>query len=89
MRLSLARVSLTTRVIKRFSSSWACERQRQQKVSDPLRILFCGTDDISTESLRALHEEWKVNRDLVEAIEVVCMPPKPSGRGLKTLKPCG
>lgn len=57
------------------------------KDTDSLRILFCGTDSISAESLRALHEEWRTNRELVEAIDVVCMPPKRSGRGLKKLTP--
>lgn len=57
------------------------------KHSDPLRILFCGTDGISAASLRALGGESRVNGGLVEAVEVVCMPPRRSGRGLKTVVP--
>lgn len=55
------------------------------KKSDPLRILFCGSDVVSTEALQALYEECKFNRELVESIDVVVQPPKPSGRGLKKL----
>lgn len=51
------------------------------KMTEPLRILFCGTDTLSCESLHALHEEWKYNRALVEEIEVVCLPSRPQGRG--------
>jgi hypothetical protein len=54
------------------------------KKSDPLRILFCGSDTVSTEALHALHEEWTWNRDLVQHLEVVVLPPKNTGRGYKT-----
>ncbi|KFH44767.1 hypothetical protein ACRE_044460 [Hapsidospora chrysogenum ATCC 11550] len=54
------------------------------KKSDPLRILFCGSDTVSTEALHALHEEWTWNRDLVQRLEVVVLPPKNTGRGYKT-----
>ncbi|KAL2019710.1 hypothetical protein VTK56DRAFT_9247 [Thermocarpiscus australiensis] len=56
------------------------------KVSDPLRILFCGSDEFSCVSLRALHEEHKRNADLIRSIDVVVRPSKPTGRGLKVLR---
>ncbi|CAI6100229.1 unnamed protein product [Clonostachys chloroleuca] len=58
-------------------------RTTSGKMSEPLRILFCGTDNVSTESLHALHEEMTYNNGLVESIECVLLPPKPSGRGRK------
>lgn len=58
------------------------------KISEPLRILFCGTDPVSAESLNALYREWEVNRELVEHIECAVIPPKPSGRGLKMRIEC-
>ncbi|VUC19917.1 unnamed protein product [Clonostachys rosea] len=61
----------------------ALYRTNSGKKSEPLRILFCGTDTVSTESLHALHEEMMFNEGLVESIECVLLPPKPSGRGRK------
>lgn len=58
----------------------------QSKVSDPLRILFCGSDEFSCESLKALHVEHERNVALIRSIDVVVRPPKPSGRGLKLLR---
>lgn len=52
---------------------------------DPLRILYCGSDEFSVASLRRLHEEHKEDADFIESIDVVCKPPKPYGRGLKKL----
>ncbi|ODA82613.1 hypothetical protein RJ55_01121 [Drechmeria coniospora] len=59
-------------------------------VSDPLRILFCGSDTFSCASLRALHSEHAQNSKLVEALEVMVLPPRRTGRGLKQLRevPC-
>ena len=56
------------------------------KESDPLRILFCGSDDFSIASLKALHREHENNPHLVKSIDVVCKPGKPVGRGLKTIR---
>lgn len=53
------------------------------KMTEPLRILFCGSDNVSTESLHALHEEYVHNRELVESIDVCVLPPKFGGRGMK------
>ncbi|RYP45196.1 hypothetical protein DL768_008428 [Monosporascus sp. mg162] len=56
------------------------------KVSDPLRILFCGSDDFSGASLKALNEEKQKNSDLIQSIDVVVRPGKPTGRGLKEIR---
>ncbi|KAM4063937.1 formyl transferase domain-containing protein [Hirsutella rhossiliensis] len=59
--------------------------------TDPLRILFCGSDAFSCESLRALHgEHVRGGGGLVEALDVMVLPPKRTGRGLKQLRqvPC-
>ncbi|RCI09098.1 hypothetical protein L249_5043 [Ophiocordyceps polyrhachis-furcata BCC 54312] len=58
------------------------------RASDPLRILFCGSDAFSCESLRALHRE--LGSGAVEALDVMVLPPKRMGRGMKQLRqvPC-
>lgn len=61
-------------------------RYISQKLSDPLRILFCGSDDFSIPSLRALYDEHTKNRDFIASIDVVCRPPKRVGRGLKQFR---
>lgn len=61
-------------------------RYLSQKLSDPLRILFCGSDDFSIASLRALYDEHTKNRDFIASIDVVCRPPKRVGRGLKQFR---
>ncbi|KAI9729809.1 MAG: Methionyl-tRNA formyltransferase [Cirrosporium novae-zelandiae] len=50
---------------------------------DPLRILFCGSEDFSIASLRALHQEHLHSPSTIASIDVVCRPPKRVGRGLK------
>ena len=52
----------------------------------PLRILFCGSDDFSVASLRALTRAQKQEPSLIESIEVVHRPAKRFGRGLKQLR---
>ncbi|POR37599.1 Methionyl-tRNA formyltransferase, mitochondrial [Tolypocladium paradoxum] len=61
-----------------------------KKASDPLRILFCGSDAFSCESLRALHGEHVRDGRLVEALDVMVLPPKRTGRGFKQIRevPC-
>lgn len=61
-------------------------RYAYQKVSDPLRILFCGSDDFSIASLRALHDEHRKDRDFIASIDVICRSPKRVGRGLKQIR---
>ncbi|KAK7190979.1 hypothetical protein DPSP01_009179 [Paraphaeosphaeria sporulosa] len=52
----------------------------------PLRILFCGSDDFSIASLRALSQAQREVPKLIESIDVVHRPAKPTGRGLKSLR---
>lgn len=51
-----------------------------------LRVLFCGADDFSIYSLRALHELQRKQPDRIDAIEVICRPDKRVGRGLKQVQ---
>ena len=53
---------------------------------DPLRILFCGSDEISAASLRTLHEAALERPDFIASIEVVCKMGKPVGRGMKHIR---
>ncbi|KAI0110878.1 Formyltransferase [Nemania sp. FL0031] len=57
-----------------------------EKRSDPLHILFCGTDEFSCASLKALHHEHVRNPDLIRSIDVVVRPGKRVGRGRKVVK---
>ena len=57
-----------------------------RKTIEPLRILYCGSDEFSAVSLRALHQESTVNPDLISSIDVVCKAGKPAGRGLKHVR---
>ncbi|CAP73643.1 uncharacterized protein PODANS_2_10060 [Podospora anserina S mat+] len=50
---------------------------------NPLRILFCGSDEFSCHSLKALHKKHKDDPSLIESIDVLVRPSKPTGRGLK------
>lgn len=61
-------------------------RYASNKSSDPLRILFCGSEDFSIASLRAVHDEHRANPGLISSIDVVCRPPKRVGRNLKTIR---
>jgi methionyl-tRNA formyltransferase len=56
------------------------------KTYDPLRILFCGADEFSIASLKALHEEHIKRPDRISSIDVVCRPGKRVGRGLKKIR---
>ncbi len=55
------------------------------RVSEPLRILYFGSDKFSCASLGALHELSQQHPEIVDSIDVVCRPPKLFGRGRKTL----
>lgn len=61
-------------------------RHVSTKSTDPLRILFCGSDSFSIASLRALFQEQRSNPGLIESIDVVCKEPKRVGRGLKVFR---
>lgn len=67
---------------------FATSRAFAKEMSDPLRILFCGSDDFSCESLKELYAEHRRDRALVESLEVMVMPAKRMGRGLKQLARC-
>ncbi|KAI1850204.1 hypothetical protein JX266_004062 [Neoarthrinium moseri] len=68
-------------IAKRFKSNAS-----PPKASDPLRILFCGSDEFSCANLRALHAEHVRNPSLVESIDVVVRPGKRVGRGYKKIQ---
>ncbi|KAE8350039.1 methionyl-tRNA formyltransferase family protein [Aspergillus coremiiformis] len=53
---------------------------------EPLRILFCGSDEFSIASLKALHKECLDRPDRISSIDVVCRPGKRVGRGLKKIR---
>lgn len=55
-------------------------------LSSPLRILFCGSDDFSVASLRAVVDAKRRVPQLIDSVQVLHRPAKPSGRGLKTLR---
>ncbi|KAI8949075.1 formyl transferase [Xylaria longipes] len=57
-----------------------------KKISDPLHILFCGSDEFSCASLKALHDEHVQNPDLIRSIDVVVRPGKGTGRGYKVVR---
>ena len=66
----------------------ACQRRSyaSQISIEPLRILFCGSDEFSIASLRALYKEHERDKALIESIDVVSRPPKPVGRGFKDIR---
>ncbi|TRX95841.1 hypothetical protein FHL15_003395 [Xylaria flabelliformis] len=57
-----------------------------RKISDPLHILFCGSDEFSCASLKALHDEHVRDPDLIRSIDVVVRPGKRTGRGYKVVR---
>ncbi|KAI0446236.1 Formyltransferase [Xylaria telfairii] len=57
-----------------------------ERTSDPLHILFCGSDEFSCASLKALHDEHVRNPDLIRSIDVVVRPGKRTGRGYKVVR---
>lgn len=57
-----------------------------EKTYNPLRILFCGSDEFSIASLKALHDEHLKWPNRVASIDVVCRPGKRVGRGLKEIR---
>ncbi|KAK2801858.1 Methionyl-tRNA formyltransferase [Onygenales sp. PD_10] len=61
-------------------------RYASTKSSDPLRILFCGSDSFSIASLKALYKEHVSNPKTIQSIDVVCRPGKKYGRGLKKIR---
>ncbi|KAF3909472.1 hypothetical protein AA313_de0203219 [Arthrobotrys entomopaga] len=58
-------------------------------LSNRLKILFCGSDSFSAESLNALQslKDEYADSQLIESIDVLIKKEKPSGRGLKSYRP--
>lgn len=52
---------------------------------EPLRILFCGSDEFSIASLEPLVDIKTRDSSLIESINVLCRPDKRVGSGLKRL----
>ncbi|ORY63000.1 formyl transferase [Pseudomassariella vexata] len=72
-----------------FQPSLADRRQTQDRVAkkcDPLRILFCGSDEFSCAALEALDTERMRNPFLIQSIDVVVRPGKGTGRGYKVIQ---
>ena len=67
---------------------WGLKRRSFATKSNlqPLRILFCGSDDFSIASLRKLYKEHQQDKDLIASIDVVCRPGKLVGRGRKIIR---
>lgn len=81
-----APLSLSTRSRFKFFSRGVGKRYTTAASTEPLRILFCGSDAFSIASLRAVHDE-KLNRpDLIASLDVVHRPGKRTGRGLKVVR---
>lgn len=62
-------------------------RRCYSSIRNPLRVLFCGSDEFSISSLRALHNLQKSTNDAsaFASIDVICRPGKRTGRGLKKI----
>ena len=59
---------------------------QEEKQSKPLRILFCGSDELSSACLKSLHKEHQTYPETIASIDVLCRPGKPSGRSLKRIR---
>lgn len=74
-------------LLGRQSFPWRqCYSHVSTRSSEPLRILFCGSDEFSCASLKAVYEEHSRNKDLIESLDVMVLPPKRMGRSFKTLR---
>jgi len=65
---------------------YVTSRKYSSGSNNPLRILFCGSDEFSAASLKRLHAEHLKNKGLISSINVVCRTGKPAGRGLKKIR---
>ena len=54
-------------------------------ITNSLRILYCGSDDFSAVSLRALND-YRLRSDHIAKLDVLCKEGKPSGRGRKQIR---
>jgi hypothetical protein len=75
-----------TRTSLRNPMRQSLQQRALRKQSKQLRILFCGSDEFSSASLRALHDLQHRKPGLVKSIDVMIRPGKPSGRSLKTIR---
>lgn len=75
--------AIRLRRLTRSYSSTPCLRQKEGW-DDKLRILFCGTDEFSIESLKALHDESQKTKQ-IKSIDVLTKKDKPIGRGSKRI----
>ncbi|KAK4575138.1 Methionyl-tRNA formyltransferase [Recurvomyces mirabilis] len=82
----LRQLCLTNHAISRIRASIVTRRPSSTKQHDPLRILFCGADQFSIYSLRALHDLQQARSNIIAAIDVLCRPDKRVGRGLKRVQ---
>ena len=72
--------------IRDFRSRDHVRRHLSSKSCDPLKILFCGSDEFSIASLEALSQERKASPNLIASIDVACRPAKPVQRNLRALR---
>jgi len=82
-------------LIPRFAAASTCLRRacysststvRDGPVKrEPLRILFCGSDEFSAASLKPLVDIHRLDNLLIESIDVLCRPDKRVGAGLKRI----
>lgn len=82
-RSSLRPVSHATAVLHNARRKFSISHRHH---FEPLRILFCGSDEFSNYSLRALHRLEKEQPGVISSIDVICRPDKRSGRGLKKVQ---
>ncbi|KAI1657266.1 Formyltransferase [Daldinia decipiens] len=91
----LSRICNVCRQIRRYTSNTTTTtnplkeeeaKERKAKTSDPLRILFCGSDEFSCASLETLHQEHIRNPALIQSIDVVVRPGKRTGRKNKFIQ---
>lgn len=91
LKMALRAANLASLVSRsRIFTNSRCRPSRRYLSSspqhDPLRVLFCGADEFSIYSLKALNKIRKENPDKVASIDVVCRKDKRVGRGLKQIR---
>ncbi|TEA18674.1 Methionyl-tRNA formyltransferase [Colletotrichum sidae] len=69
-----------------FFNRPSCRHYSAKAASDPLRILFCGSDEFSCAALNALNAEKKRDPGLIGSLDVVVRPGKLAGRGMKKIR---
>jgi len=69
-----------------WQSNYIQARWSSTKSSLPLRILFCGSDDLSAVCLKALYQEQQRDPEGIKSIDVLIRPAKPYGRSLKKFR---